>query len=385
MSAAITQRDHRIDFFRGLALTMIFIDHIPGIGLAHLTLKNFGFSDATEVFVFLAGFSAVLAYGKTFDRDGLGPGSMRVGSRIWEIYYWHLGVLAVSFTLLMSAMTLFGDPAYLHNIGLWEFVFTPLRSLGEALALTHQPNMLNILPLYIALLAWLPVMFWLLRRSHLLALGVSFAIWLIANVARLNLPSTLEITGWVFNPFAWQLLFTVGAVAAARIGVRQWQPPGWLLALAAAYLAFAFLIAAPWTQVPGLEKVRPISADLLGHLDRTYLSLWRVVHILAFACVVAAAVRPQAHWLFSPVAHAIGRCGRHSLEIFCLGTILSFAGWIVLNEVGTGFGMQLAVSAAGIGVMATAAWYLEQRKRALKRRQSLGEKTPAPPFGFLRQ
>src|SRR5690606_5523385 len=182
------------------------IDHIPDIGLSNLTIKNFGFSDAAEVFVFLAGFSAVLAYSRAFDGNGFEDGTRRVAQRIFQIYWGHILLLAVSFMLLYGAAMHFGDPAYLHNIGMWEFVFTPGATVAQSVSLVHQPNMLNILPLYIALLAWFPFLFWMLRRSHALALGVSFAIWAAANITMLNLPSALEITGWVFNPFAWQLL-----------------------------------------------------------------------------------------------------------------------------------------------------------------------------------
>ena len=43
-------RDHRLDIFRGLALMMIFINHVPGNVFEHLTSRNFGFSDAAEAF-----------------------------------------------------------------------------------------------------------------------------------------------------------------------------------------------------------------------------------------------------------------------------------------------------------------------------------------------
>ena len=55
-------RDHRIDFLRGLALVMIFINHIPGTAYESYTSRNFGFSDAAEGFVLISGISAALAY-----------------------------------------------------------------------------------------------------------------------------------------------------------------------------------------------------------------------------------------------------------------------------------------------------------------------------------
>src|SRR5258706_13316015 len=101
------QRDLRIDFFRGLALVFIFIDRVPGNDLACLTLRNFGFADAAEVFVLLAGFSAVLAYGRTFETEGFRAGTARVLDRVRDIYLWHLGLVAVCAIGLALAAAVF--------------------------------------------------------------------------------------------------------------------------------------------------------------------------------------------------------------------------------------------------------------------------------------
>jgi hypothetical protein len=45
------ERDFRLDFCRGVALIVIFIDHVPGNPLSSWTLRNFSFCDAAEVFV----------------------------------------------------------------------------------------------------------------------------------------------------------------------------------------------------------------------------------------------------------------------------------------------------------------------------------------------
>ncbi|NVL32197.1 succinyl transferase OpgC, partial [Pseudomonas syringae pv. actinidiae] len=71
-------RDHRIDFFRGLALIFIFWDHVPDNPLAQLTVRNFGFSDAAEIFVFLAGYASILAYGRIARRDGMLVAGVRI-------------------------------------------------------------------------------------------------------------------------------------------------------------------------------------------------------------------------------------------------------------------------------------------------------------------
>src|ERR1700719_147073 len=91
--AIVSKRDPRVDVVRGLALMMIFIDHIPGNVLGLVTLHNFGFSDAAEVFVLLAGFSSMLAYGRIFERDGARSGLRRIALRLARLYLFQVGLL----------------------------------------------------------------------------------------------------------------------------------------------------------------------------------------------------------------------------------------------------------------------------------------------------
>src|SRR5690606_28464698 len=152
--------------------------------------------------------------------------------------------------------------------------------------LINQPNMLNILPLYIVLLLlWLPFVLWLIPRRPWLALALSIGIWAAANLFQLNLPSQQHAKGWVFNPFAWQVLVTIGAVTAFY-GRRGPIPVSRaLMALAIAYVAFAFVVAAPWTLIPGLEKWNLVPRSLLGSMDKTYLSPWRLAHVVALGYI----------------------------------------------------------------------------------------------------
>ena len=70
MPATLSRRDLRLDFYRGLALWFIFIDHVPSTVIGNLTFRNFGFSDATEIFVFISGYTAAIVYGASLRRDG---------------------------------------------------------------------------------------------------------------------------------------------------------------------------------------------------------------------------------------------------------------------------------------------------------------------------
>jgi hypothetical protein len=212
-------------------------------------------------------------------------------------------------------------------------------------------------------LFWVPIVLWLVPRHPWQALVLSVGLWAFAKVVGLNLPSHPG-SGWFFNPFAWQLLITLGALAAhfgRHEGLPRSAPVVWI---AAAYVLLGFLVVAPWTQIPGLEDARLLPRELLGKMDKTYLSFWRLLHVVALGYLTMILLSPQSPWLSRPLARGIGRCGRHSLEIFCLGTLLSFAGWVVLAEAGDGLVLQLLVNSIGIGMLWGTAWILEGRARA---------------------
>jgi hypothetical protein len=372
-AVAAPQRDERLDFFRGIALLCIFIDHTPGNVLGLVTLRSFGFSDAAEVFVLIAGYAAVLAYSGTFARSGYLAGVRRIVQRCRDLYAAHLLLTLVCAIILAVAARWFENPLYYEHVNLTPFSYDPLGAIWRSLLLYYQLGYLNILPLYIVLLAWLPALWWLMQRHLGLALGAGVVFWLLANLFRANLPSWPERYGWYFNPFAWQLLFTVGAVAAFSMQRGLTLPRSrWLVALAAAYAVFAFIVTAPWVMMPGWEQTRLISLESIGPNSKSRLSLWRFAHVLALAYLAAVFIPAGARWLRSAPARMVVNCGRNSLDIFCIGTVLSFLGFVVMLEAGRGIEYQVAVNGVGFCVLGCAAWWLTQRKQRLAAQARLG-------------
>ena len=351
-----TQRDARIDFFRGIALLCIFLDHMHGNVLGLITLRNFGFADAAEVFVLLAGYASFLAYGKTFENEGWKLGTLKVARRIRDLYLAHVALLIMCVGGLLAMAYALGNEVYVNHANLAPVVADPVGAILRALALVYQPGYLDILPLYMMLLCWFPVLLWLIRRHVALALAVSVALWAGAGALQWNLP------GWYFNPLAWQLLFSIGAIVAALSTNAQLKMPRALLWAGAAYVFFAFILKAPWSSLPALANTTVLPIEIIGDVSKQYLSLWRLAHIVALAYVIARLVQPTAAWLSHPIAEALITCGRQALAVFCVGTVLSLAGFVVLAEIGCGLGPQIGVNVIGVGILLFAARTMELRK-----------------------
>lgn len=220
-------RDARVDVLRGFALLMIFIDHIPRNGPALFTLHNLGFSDAAEIFVLLAGYSAMVAYGGLFGRAGAWPTLARIARRCLRIYLFQAGLLLATLIIVRIWVDLTGLTPRFGVAPLLQMGLLP--GLMRGLALNALPNYLDILPLYILLLALFPAVYFGMQRGVWGVLALSGTLWLAANVDHtLNLPNAAAVDdGWYFNPFAWQFLFVIGAALAMAVragnGLLPWR------------------------------------------------------------------------------------------------------------------------------------------------------------------
>ena len=362
-AAAIGQRrlkrDARVDALRGVALIMIFIDHVPGNLLGLLTLRNFGFSDAAELFVLLAGFSSMVAYGGSFDREGLSTGLRRVFFRCVRIYIAQAILLLAVLIVVGCWMRTFGVTPSESGA---PYVHSGLSGLKHGLTLQAQPASLNILPLYIILLALFPLIYGLIRLSPLVALAASFALWLAVNLdPSINLTNWLDGNGWFFDPFAWQFLFVLGALGVLVMQQHDGDIPRplWLRLLCYGYLGFALIAAAPWATW-GLWDVHPIV--IATPPDKTLLAPLRLFNVLAIAVLALGSARFR-RLADSPAFRPFVVCGRNSLEVFALGTMLAILSRLAFRTVGVSLASQLLANGIGIGLMLVLAYWLEQLRR----------------------
>jgi hypothetical protein len=366
------KRDLRVDFLRGLALLTIFVDHVPHNRWAAITQQNFGFSDAAELFVALAGFSAVLAYARYFDGIHDAVGFRRIATRIGTIYLYHLGTL-ITVVLAVSLLSLLIDvAAQIKRLRIEPFMTGEPGAFLGALLLIEQPTYFDILPLYIVLLAAFPLLYIMLRRSVPGTIAASLGLWLIVQLTQFNL-STAAGEGWHFNPFAWQLLLVLGMAAALRTRQGGFSRSPWMIGMALAVLLVSFILRAPWTHWPLYMGAPFIDLKPYGTwMVKSNLGPAQLIHIVAFGYLLLVIVPPRAAWLKRPISRAVADVGANSLEVFCMGIILSVIGAIITASLARTALVESWVTGVGVAVLlllgAELARRVRERKRMRKRR-----------------
>ena len=360
----LNQRDLRLDFFRGLALWFIFIDHIPTNILNRFTIRNYGFSDAAEMFVFISGYAAAIAYSRAMHDQGFLVGTARILRRAGQLYVAFVFLLAVNFAQIAYLARNFQNPLFAEE-DVTELLGATDAFLFRALILQFNLANMDILPVYMILLLIFPPLLWLMLRAPSAALATSLALYIAAGLLHWNLPS--YPTGeWVINPLRWQLLFVFGAWCAIY-GRRQFSGlirSKLIMALAIGYLLLAYVTVVTW-KYPWLFDLKPDWLhSLIYPIDKTNLDLLRFAHVLAYVLLVARFVPPDWAGFKSALARPIILCGRNSLEIFCLSVFLSLAGHFLITELHGRIVTQVLVSFAGIALMIGVAAWIEFLRRA---------------------
>jgi hypothetical protein len=332
-TAARAPRDPRLDFFRGMAMFIILLAHTPGNSWTLWIPARFGFSDATEIFVFCSGMASALAFGAVFAKRGWIMGAARIVFRVWQVYWAHIGIF------LVTAMLVFAIDHFEIGLEGKKYVYEPyvvpfFSNTGEAvlglMTLTWVPGLFDILPMYLVVLGMIPIVMLLHRFGGRWAVIVAvLAVWLAANLAGwarevatweedplpwqaamagigelfiwMNLPSNPfgEHT-WFFNPFAWQLIFFTGF----GFGMKWLPAPKvrrWLIVLAATYviavIPFAwfkihegFYLPRDWALAMWIRETRAAIEPMWW---KTWIGGLRYLHFLALAYLACIAVGPM--------------------------------------------------------------------------------------------
>ncbi len=354
-------RDFRLDLYRGFALWLIFLAHIPGTIFNRITPWNHGFSDPAEVFIFVSGYANAYVYGRVMEQRGFLVGAAQIVRRAVEAYIAQifLFVIVIGEAFWLSH----GSHALDDAMNIAVVHQRPDESILALLQLKFMPVNMNVLPLYVVVLAVSPAVLWLLRKTPALALALALSLYAAANGFGLNFPA-FPSGYWYFDPFAWQLLFVLGAWCG--LGAADWvwrlARSRWVLILSAVYAVSVFALFLPWN---GLNLGELLPEWSLYAFGKTNLGVLRLVHFLALAVVVDRLIPrdwPPLNWL---VLRPLIVSGQHSLEVFCLGVALAFAGQVAAVEAPGNALIRLLVAVTGIAAMvavsALLSWYNSTR------------------------
>ena len=359
-------RDPRLDFFRGLAMFIIFIAHVRGNILTLFIPARFGPSDATELFVFCSGYASAIAFGGIFNRLGFWTGISRTLLRVWQIYWAHVSLFFTIATLCVVATWLSDSSgvSYIEKLNLTRFFTHTEPAMVGLFTLTYVPNLFDILPMYMVALLLLPIMI-LLRRIHLIAaIGLSISLYSATWLVNLELPADPWTSRpWFFNPFAWQLLFfTAFALGAGWISAPK--PQRWLLWAAVIYV----IIWIPISFWPVRQTITLFSdlhaivlAPLMHGSPKTDLHLFRYIHILCLGYIVICLLWERETLLLGKWAKPIIKVGQQALPTFMASIVLSWCGGVLLDHVGRSAVSWISVNIMGfvllIMIAYGVAWY----------------------------
>jgi hypothetical protein len=357
-------RDLRLDLFRGVANWAIYLDHIPDNVVNWITTRNYGFSDAADLFVFISGYTASFVYARMMLERGFIVGATRLTKRVWQLYVAHI-ILFVIYIAAISYLALrFGDSEMINEFNVAGLVDNATETLRQGLFLKFKPVNLDVLPLYIVLMGLFPPVLWIMLRQPNWTMLASIALWLVARQMGWNLPAYPGGT-WYFNPFAWQVLFVFGswcALGGARRSIAIINSPITL------YFCIAYLILGLVMTMAG--KFADFGA-LFPHWlystfnpnDKTNLAPYRFLHFVVIVILVIRFVPKDWKGLEWKVFDPIVVCGQQSLAVFCVGVFLSFVGHFELSMSSGSLFAQIFVSVTGIAIMTIVAYYISWSKR----------------------
>lgn len=357
-------RDLRLDLFRGVANWAIFLDHIPDNVVNWLTTRNYGFSDAADLFVFISGYTASFVYARMMLDRGFLVGATRLTKRVWQLYVAHI-ILFVIYIASISYLALrFGDSEMINEFNVAGLVDNATETLRQGLFLRFKPLNLDVLPLYIVLMGLFPPVLWFMLRKPDLTMVLSIVLWLTARHFGWNL-NAYPAGQWYFNPYCWQVLFVFGAWCAmggARRSMTLINAPITLY-LCLGYMLFALVMtmAGRFPAFGGMFPEWLFSA--FNPNDKTNLAPYRFIHFVVIVILVIRFVPKEWPGLEWKVFDPLIVCGQQSLAVFCVGVFLSFVGHFELSMSSGSLLAQIFVSIAGIAIMTTVAYYISWSKK----------------------
>ena len=387
-------RDIRLDFFRGIAMFIILMAHTPGNFFTSWIPARWGFSDATEIFVFCSGMASAIAFGRAYDSVGWTLGTARVGFRVWQVYWAHIGLFFATLALTVFLTDLeFTTRNYWGQLNLWMiFVeserWTNPNMLLSFMTLRWVPNYFDILPMYMVILMMMPIVM-ALSRIHLgLVAAFVIGVWLLGQGAlaeTLGLPHFNFIAEpwikddgtqreWFFNPFGWQLIFFAGFAF-----MRGWLPKPPVTPVLVGAALFIVLANIPLSSIGvrefGFDWARDWRVANKAWITKSDFGILRFVQFLslAYLCWVAAGDKGNrliasgtglGARIWERFLAIILKVGQQSLAVFVVSMftarIMGFAMDMLGRDILTTWAVNIAGAMVLIAVAYGASWFKSQ-------------------------
>lgn len=355
------RQSNEVDFWRGLALVSIFINHIPGFYFERITHRNLGLSDSAELFVFLAGWSLRRLADGVREHLGLGRLVLRLGARAVTLYAAQILITMLAIGLIAAAAVALDNELLLNWNNAAPIFRDPVSAHVGLVLLTHQLGFFDILPLYVTLMLGSPALAMLHHIQPAIVLPLSLAIYALALAYGLNLPTWPVEGTWYFSPFAWQLVFVLGFTLAGSVdgnGFVQRHRALLRGAGVAVLLLGAVVVLRNYAPDPAKVPWPP----LFFIFDKTFVTPSRIIHFLALVAAFAGTFHLIRRF-GGPIAEFLSMLGRNSLNVFCVGSLLSISAQILRFVLGHGRGVDLCILVVGISVLGFTAWLSELRGR----------------------
>lgn len=332
---------------------IILCAHIPRNWWTGWIPARFGFSDATEIFVFCSGMASAIAFGGTFIRRGWYLGTMRIIYRVWQVYWAHIGLFFfVAMNLAFIDHTDLFEKNYIASLNLGHFFKNTSENIIGLFTLTYVPNYFDILPMYLVILAMVPFVMLLSQVSHYAVFIFLFLLWFVCNLGMIPLPAEpWSSRQWFFNPFGWQLIFFTGF--ALRMGWLPIPPINNTLIT----LCFLFIILclpfSSWKVIRWIGELSPETKTLLqevrSHIKpfyhKTEQGILRYAHFMSLAYLGYALAGEGGNRLLATgtsffsrlwkwLLRVITKVGQQSLAVFVFSMALARIIGFALDQLG---------------------------------------------------
>ena len=286
---------------------------------------------------------------------------------MWQLYAAYVVLFVIYIDLIGYVARKSAAPELIGEFNVTGIVDHTIRTLIYGLLLQAKPLNLDVLQLFIVLMAFFPlVLFGMVRRPNV-TVAASIGLYFAARQFDWNL-SAFPDGRWYFNPFCWQLLFVLGAWFALSgpkqmRAMRTLQEFAILRIAALLYLLFALVVTVAGKFPQAAHRSGPRCAMSFFPTTRKTSPLTGCFIFSRWpSCLRYMVPRDWRGFRWQTLQPVI-KCGEEWLAVFCAGVFLSFAGHFVLITGPDSLAMHVLVSSAGILIMTGVAYYVSWSKR----------------------